>query len=482
MRRAVARLSNIVLITGAVSAVTFLIHDLYEYGWVGWRPFMASRVFPEELCLVAVGAVLLGSLRLRTPSKTALAAMCVGVAAAMYTEEFALAHLTPDQTPTPFWSIVPAHSRARYEKTARSVGIQFDTRDPAEVRDSLRMKGFDAINAAMIGGIVATGGLASDESHDRVLLPLGGVADKLTVLCNELGQYVSYMSDEHGFRNPPDVWRAPEANLAVVGESFAQEYCVPDGQGFVDLLRTRFPVTLNLGISGQSALLQLAAIKEYLPRYAPQVVLWIFCENIDIYDIGAESANAIASRYLEPGFTQHLFARQAEIDRALQRFLAIDDPPTRLMSTPPTGIGIREPLWDIVKLWQVRERLNLFYGVNSAADARTWSLLEEQRDRLLRVSLEQAHTIARSWGGTLYFVYLPSWTRYRNGPRASEGEHARVIQLVTALKIPLIDIEPHFRAHSDPLSLFPFRKFGHYNEAGNRLVADVILRFFGSHE
>ena len=28
----------------------------------------------------------------------------------------------------------------------------------------------------------------------------------------------------------------------------------------------------------------------------------------------------------------------------------------------------------------------------------------------------------------------------------------------------------------DPLSLFPFRRFGHYNEAGNRVVADTVLK------
>ena len=45
-----------------------------------------------------------------------------------------------------------------------------------------------------------------------------------------------------------------------------------------------------------------------------------------------------------------------------------------------------------------------------------------------------------------------------------------------ALTIPVIDVEPAFQAHDDPLSLFPFRRFGHYNEQGNQIVADTILR------
>ena len=45
-------------------------------------------------------------------------------------------------------------------------------------------------------------------------------------------------SDEHGFRNPAGIWNSPRVDIAAVGQSLAQGYCVPDGKGFVDLLRT----------------------------------------------------------------------------------------------------------------------------------------------------------------------------------------------------------------------------------------------------
>ena len=53
------------------------------------------------------------------------------------------------------------------------------------------------------------------------------------MLCNQSGQFVTYESDEHGFRNPLGIWDSTRAHLAVVGESFAQGYCVPDGKSFV---------------------------------------------------------------------------------------------------------------------------------------------------------------------------------------------------------------------------------------------------------
>jgi hypothetical protein len=73
-------------------------------------------------------------------------------------------------------------------------------------------------------------------------------------------------------------------------------------------------------------------------------------------------------------------------------------------------------------------------------------------------------------------VYLPSWSRYQNSPIAAERDRLRVLNVVSALGIPVIDVHSAFSAERDPLSLFPFRRFGHYNEAGNRVVADAILR------
>ena len=36
-------------------------------------------------------------------------------------------------------------------------------------------------------------------------------------------------------------------------------------------------------------------------------------------------------------------------------------------------------------------------------------------------------------------------------------------------------VKQAFDDHPDPLSLFPFRLFGHYKEAGYKLVADTVL-------
>ena len=51
-----------------------------------------------------------------------------------------------------------------------------------------------------------------------------------------------------------------------------------------------------------------------------------------------------------------------------------------------------------------------------------------------------------------------------------------MIKIIENLEIPIIDLNKDlFQKHNDPLSLFPLRTAGHYNEKGYRLASEVIL-------
>jgi len=311
------------------------------------------------------------------------------------------------------------------------------------------------------------------------LLPLGGISNAATILCNESGQYVIYRSDEHGFRNPAGVWKAPAADLAAVGQSPTQGYCVPDGSGFMDVLRADYPVTLNLGISGQSSLLQLAAIKEYIAPYSPRVVLWCFYEGQDLQGLYEEATHPLIMRYLQPTFSQHLIRRQHEIDESLRRLVSEQESRLRRVERQEPNLPLVHRSLGLVKLWHVRETFESAYARSD--DERAWLELERLGPNLLKDALVQANILTRRWGGMLYVVYLPSWTRYKNGAALVDRDRARVLSLVNSLGIPAIDVSRAFAAQPDPLALFPFRRFGHYNEAGNRIVAQTILEFLSAH-
>jgi hypothetical protein len=444
---------------------------LLKHGFDGPDTFATPLLFSVPAGLAALTGLFFASLLVRSAAKAVLVGLLVLGATATFATEVVLSFEGLASSSRPLWSFDSVSPAARQgaAELARSFGVKVDARDRSEKVEELRGRGVDAVPGLMLADILGADSHAETSDDRFKLIPIGGISNALTVLCNETGQFVTYTSDEHGLRNPPGVWTAPRADLAAVGQSLVQGFCVADGQGFVDLLRARYPVTLNLGISGESALLQLAAIREYLPPLQPKIVLWFFTEGQDLNDLYEESRHPLVKRYLEPTFTQNLPSRQAEIDHALRRSQAEQRSSPQLPPSSTSSAFFYRSL-GMLKLWHVREKLDLAYGINGV-DRRAWSALT-----LLDDTLTRADNLARSWGGRLYFVYLPSWTRYRNGSIGPERERTAVLSVVESLRIPIIDLEPVFRGQEDPLSLFPFRRFGHYNEAGNRIVAATVLK------
>ena len=126
---------------------------------------------------------------------------------------------------------------------------------------------------------------------------------------------------------------------------------------------------------------------------------------------------------------------------------------------------------DVLLLPSLRQKLSLVYGspeeeIVSEADPRLLAMFEQV--------LSEAKKITEDWGGSMYFVYLPEWTRYAH-PAAAVKNRELVLQIVKKLDIHLIDISTVFSKQPDPLALFPFRGYGHYSETGNQLVAKTIL-------
>ena len=110
-------------------------------------------------------------------------------------------------------------------------------------------------------------------------------------------------------------------------------------------------------------------------------------------------------------------------------------------------------------------------GIDDDVSAASGAQIELFRDILLQAKMQ-----VEGWRGRMLFVYLPDWARYTSNTSVGEVARDDVLAMVRALGIPIIDIHPAFEAHGDPLSLFPFRRPGHYNEIGHQLVAEAVLK------
>ena len=438
---------------GGIVCLLAFFYFVYWYVWTGEREFTDAAGILIGIVLPGVFAsALFASLRFRPSYRVSIALFCISSLFSIYGLELLLL-------------------------ISQKFSAQFDPRTRLQVVSDLRKRGIDAVPAVFptaLWNFQRDGNVKSAVSiNGSEVLPLGGIAKKPTVMCNESGEWITYRSDEHGFNNPEGIWQFRDISVAAVGDSFAFGACVPSDKNFVALIRRSYPATLNLGINGAGPLVELAAVKEFLPLFKPKVTLWFYLELNDQSDLNQEKRSALLMRYVKDNYNQGLIARQGEIEQALAKYV---DTQIKLAEVKTAHEYLNYGL-NIIKLSAVRTKLGLVYGT-SRLEASLES--DELQIRLFREILQNARAFIHTWKGALYFVYLPAWQRYISPQSASDNRDA-TLALVRGLNIPVIDIHQAFQAYGDPLRLFPFRQLGHYNEEGHRLVAETVLRYLSSH-
>jgi hypothetical protein len=388
-----------------------------------------------------LAAAFLACLRLQLSRRTALAMTVLSLVAAAYMAEAWLRRLPV----------------IRKKMAARRFGLPYDGRSQFEVVRDLRKQGDHAYPATF----PAWQGLPAQGTD---LLPLGGISSVTTVLCNEMGQYVVYRSDEHGFHNPEGIWSSGRFDLAALGDSFTEGACVPTEQNFVELIRREYPATLNLGMVGNGPLLMLAGLKEFLTQARPGIVLWFHMEGNDItFDLNREKRFPRLIGYLQPGHRQGLLDRQAESDSLLREAADQEYAKVQAGTMFMSGPG---RFW---RLWSLRQALGLQVG-ETLVDA-------SQVDfALFTQVLDEARKETLGWGGRLYFVYLPAEARFHEEKhrRAYDPIRNRVLSILGDLKIPVIDLLPPMSRQPEIGEMYAYPGM-HYSPAGNRLVAQTVL-------
>ena len=483
-----AKLAGIGLALGGVLVLYVFASFFYEYTWTGQRQFISPLYIAMYYGGPLILAVLLfASLRLSPINRINVFVACVSAGASVYATEVYLdwRYYSLYASTKPVMTLL-ANSNDKEKDAAaltRQWGGAIDTRTADEALAALQRTDADAVPIMTPANHLfikqADGSIKSSISLDgQEVMALAAVSNRVTLLCNEIGQWIHYRTDGRGFNNPAEIWQTQRLEVAVLGDSFAQGYCVPEDKNFVALIRQRHPATLNLGVAGDGPLLMVATLKEYLPHFMPKTVLWFYFEGNDLTDLQVEMKSPLLRNYLKDGFTQKELARQHDIDRAIldeiPRLRALDQ--ANRERREAAGIGAR--VKDFMKLAMLRQRLGIVGGMEEDA----MSALDRRNMDVFRGLLLQAKMQVEGWGGQLTFVYLPDWTRYASETSVGVVARDEVLTLVRSLGIPILDIHRAFEAHGDPLSLFPFRRPGHYNEAGHRLVAEEVLKMLAQRQ
>ena len=476
VERAAIQFANFILVAAGLVCVAALSKVFYHYQWICDRQFAGPVGRSLYYGLPALLAVLFfASLRLRDDRKIKVAIVSTALASWLVVAEIFFESLQYMADNWPFE--ITEETGPKRANIAERQGVSFDRRTRLQVIADLREQGVDAVPASN-PPIFHSKNIDGTSTWNvtwagHQLYPLGGIAKKTTVFCNENGTYTIYNSDEHGFHNPSGIWSRRPIDVVAIGDSFTHGACVPSDRNFVALIRKSHPGTLNLGVWANGPLSELATLIEYVPALRPKFILWFYFEGNDVTDIAEEKTNTVLMQYLQNDFSQHLVSRQSEIDLKIKEILYRLAAEAAVSERGP-AMKLVDSLMNIGTLAAIRQKLGLIYGKSSQSQTESPSALDPELQALFRRILFRAKNIVDRWHGTLYFVYLPDWARYAHPERAVKNR-AAVLQMVRSLGIPIIDLSPVFQIRRDPLSLFPFRGFGHYNEAGHALVAETIL-------
>ncbi len=408
--------------------------------------------------LVAGGALLLAAglaavLALPREHRRAVAVACVSLGAAAYLGELYLrAGGTSDQS---------------MESAAMRRGVVPDRRLSSEVIRDLRNAGTYAVPA-----MIPSAQVAAHRAPNAALFVVGGVRNAVTVYCNESGQFHPYRSDRFGFNNPDHVWDAG-VEIVIVGDSYAHGACTSHADSIAGMVAQQIPGTINLGMSGNGPLLELASLREYGAAVRPRVLVWLFFEGNDLGNLIAEGQLPVLRSYLRPDFNQSLAARQDEIDAALR---ASAD--ALLLAQPESENASKRPLADLGGVAKLREVRRLLLGplayFGGGGEAVRQEIAPENLE-LLRATLLAAKQQVGEADGRVLFVYLPSDTYYSLDWAKQHilATRTQVLGIAKALDLETLDLTPEFDGH--PIeSRFVFSG-SHYNREGNEIVASAIV-------
>ena len=352
---------------------------------------------------------------------------------------------------------------------AKKAGVTIDlVIDKTEIQKKYKINNNEELHLWTGGHSFLNEKVLSKASNEKNILPLGALANKKILLCNENGYYLIYQSDKHGFANNNKFYNKENLKIMMVGDSYTEGACVHSEENIQYLLNQENIGSVSFGKGGNSSLLNLATLREYVLNYKPPVVLWMHYEN-DIDGIESEFKNPILLNYLNnKNYTQNLISRQNEIDRIIleskkERQKVIDK---ETNEGDKLNIFYKNIFFSTIKFTKTREIIKI-------------AIVNYKKSRInytkFKKIINSANNSIKEYGGTMYFVYLPSYYNFNKNINFST-KIIHVLEIINNINIPIINIQETFQSHENPMKLFPFGQFAHYNKAGYELVTKTIIK------
>ena len=297
------------------------------------------------------------------------------------------------------------------------------------------------------------------------LLPLSGLSNIKSILCNENGYYSSYLSDRYGFNNPDKEWDKKSIDYLVLGDSFAHGACVNRPNDISSVLRSLSKKNvLNLGISGNGPLTEYATLREYKHTNVKNII-WIYFEGYDLADLINEKKNFILMNYIkDENFSQNLRSRNDAKDQVVKKITKKEY--NRIVEKYSDDNKLKYKILKFIRLDKTKKVIFVNQVISEEINE---SVFKDFRDIMALTKIE-----ADKMKSKLYFVYLPEFLRLSEN--YSNKNYYKVLKIVNDLDIPIIDLKKSLLdKEKNPFDLYPFGMNAHFNVKGYRKSSQIIL-------
>lgn len=290
---------------------------------------------------------------------------------------------------------------------------------------------------------------------------LSGFPGSAVVLCAPEGNAILYKADRYGFNNPDNIYDSP-VDLMLLGDSFAEGFCLPQGKDIAGQIRTHGINAMSAGFRGSGPLMELAVLGRFGPELKPRYVVIAFFEGNDWKNLGEE----LKVPWLKT-------ALSADADFGKVKWSPKDRNSARSvimsLSQRPVSIG---------DLFSSRKMVRNFFALQMTSSLLGLTYPKVAREiPEFRKILQRAKSITSSWGGRLRLLYIPRISRYSGvfpSAFAYEKLHKMVIEAANAEDIRVIDMTAALNKRHNPLDYYA--KDGHFNERGAELVAGLVAK------
>ena len=308
-------------------------------------------------------------------------------------------------------------------------------------------------------------------------IPLRAPLNKLSLGDNEDGIREIVFNDIYGFANPNSVYKK-KIDIMILGDSFAEGIPFDENNNVSGIIRNLSNYNaINLGVSGSGPLVSLAALKEYGNHLKPKKIFYFFYERNDFSDMMAEK-DTFLIKYLE-NFNQNLFNSENEINLFMKEYnsifeLILADKISKIKKVVPNDPDKNQK--------NLSETISDFFELRNTKKIFLTSPLFSKAKidyKLFKKILEQMKIEAINLEADLYFVYLPSWNRYKNKySLMNYFFKKKVLSYVEKVDMHIIDIDQYIKDKKikSPIALYNFSLPGHFNKKGYTLISKKIIK------